>query len=84
MLRVPETKFLHGTITSGRAVQAIFCRSRHQHRPYRVPWSRCIFWTTPAATFGDLFICAKNLLVEAIADQCGGLGVVSLDALTYT
>jgi len=37
-----------------------------------------------AATFWDLFICAKKLLVEAIADQCGGLVVVSLDALTYT
>jgi len=27
----------------------------------------CIFWTTPAATFGVLFICAKDLFVEAMA-----------------
>ena len=25
----------------------------------------CIFWTTPAATFGELFICAKDLFVGA-------------------
>jgi hypothetical protein len=29
-------------------------------------WS-VIFWTRPAATFGDLFICAKDLFVEATA-----------------
>jgi len=30
---------------------------------------RVIFWTTPAATFEDLFICAKTLLVETKAPQ---------------
>jgi len=29
------------------------------------PAPECIFWTRPAATFGDLFICAKDLFVEA-------------------
>src|SRR5262245_40180369 len=27
--------------------------------------TECIFWTRPAATFGDLFICAKHLFVAA-------------------
>jgi hypothetical protein len=31
----------------------------------------------------DLSDCAKDLFVEAIADQCG-LRIVSLDALAYT
>jgi hypothetical protein len=37
-----------------------------------------------SSPFRDLFICAKHLFVEAIADQCGGLGLLSLDALAYT
>src|SRR5262245_48713835 len=51
MLRVPETNFLQGiTSISGARCSGDLpsspptdYRSRHQHRSYRVPWSRCIF-----------------------------------------
>src|SRR5262249_35481773 len=33
------------------------------------PGPHAFFGQRPAATFGDLFICAKNLFVEAIAPQ---------------
>src|SRR5262245_18834378 len=51
MLRVPQTNFLQGiTSISGARCSGDLpsspptdYRSRHQHRSYRVPWSRCIF-----------------------------------------
>src|SRR5262249_56693719 len=75
MVRVPETNFLQGiTSISGRHVSGDprpLSTSRTVYRPdqhgsYRVPPSRVHFWTTPAATFGGLLICAKYLLVEAM------------------
>src|SRR5262249_7449472 len=62
------------TSISGRDVQAIFCRRRHQpSRPPPASLSQSslvestFFGQGPQPPFGVLFICAKNLLVEAIA-----------------
>src|SRR6516162_9761172 len=46
MRRIPETNFLQGiTSVSGRDVQAIFCRRRHQHRFCGTTPSIADFWT---------------------------------------
>jgi hypothetical protein len=68
MLRIPETNFLHGISSHqlGRDIQAIFLHgSRQQHRFYRVPSSRVHFLDKGRSYLGDLFICAKDLFVEA-------------------
>jgi hypothetical protein len=55
--------------------------NKDQNVSYGVSWSRYIFWTKAAATFGDLLICAKNLLIEATqvknAERDGGTPIVS-------